>query len=352
MATLRYGALLALAACGKLDGFGGPTPPLASFTVQVDGSVPAGADLHVAFVWGRQWLVEPLCIVPIDPRDDAQKVMAVIAAGCRDPFGLVPALVDTNIAVEPGVPAELDLFTLPSADVMVGDLTARVAYASFVAYSDGNGNGLLDLASPNRPPEREGPGNQLPTMTTDTVYGGSFVAMTRPDQRAAFREGAFIQSGFYPRAGCGDPPPKFSVLAASGFTAQDALTATLAGTVPQESDLSQCAQSSPADAVVEFALQNPPSRDVKELACTERLTDSTVRYREPPGDPLDLSNREWACVHYPSFGDPSDIIELVVTGTGDDACVGLTHYILKGCREGPTCGSPDWDDAPPSWWPC
>jgi hypothetical protein len=357
MATLKVAAFALLACgCGTLDGFGGPQPPLASFTVEVDntpGIITGTPDLHVAFVWGRQWLVEPLCIVPIDPRDDAAKVQAVIAAGCRDPFGFVPARVDASVPITLGTPATIDLTTLPGADVMVGDLTARVAYASFVVYDDGNNNGLLDLAAPNRPPE-DGPpmGNNLPTQTTDIVYGGSFVAMTRPDQRAAFREGAFIQSGFYPRAGCEDPPVKFSVLAASGFSAQDAITATLAGTVPQESDPSQCANATPADATVSFAVQSPKDRDVAELACTERTTDSTVRYREPDMDAPDLTNRTSACVHYPSFGDPSDIVEFVVSGRSDDACVGLTHYILKGCREGPNCASPDWNDGPPSWWPC
>jgi hypothetical protein len=356
MAALKYLALLAIAACGNLDGLGGPPVPLATFTVQVDdvpGVITGTPDLHVAFVWGRQWLVEPLCIVPIDSRDDAQKVAAVIAAGCRDPFGFVPARVDANVPIELGTPATIDLTTLPGADVMVGDLTARVAYASFVVYDDRNGDGLFNLGSPNRPPQM-GPSQDgtQPTQTTDVSYGASFVAMTRPDTRAAFREGAFVQTGFYPRAGCGDPPPKFSLLSASGFTVQDAISATLAGMVPQESDVSQCAEASPADTIVEFAVQPPTDRDVAELACTERTTDSTVRYREPPSDPPDLTNRTAACVHYPSFGDPSDVIEYIVSGRSDDSCVGLTHYILTGCREGPDCGTPDWDDAPPSWWPC
>ena len=360
MAALRpvaYLALVAAAACGKLDGLGGPPAPLATFTVQVDdvaGVIKGTPDLNVGFVWGRQWLVEPLCIVPIDSRDDATKVNAVIAAGCRDPFGFVPARVDAVVPIELGTPATIDLSTLPGADVMVGDLTARVAYASFVVFDDRDGDGLFDLGSPNRLPDR-GPGQDgnQPTQTVDTPYGASFVAMTRPDTRAAFREGTFIQSGFYPRAGCGDPPPKFSLLSASGFSATDAVAATLAGTVPQETDVSQCAESSPADTTVEFPVQSPTAdRDVKELACTERSTDSTVRYLEPPADAPDLTMRTAACVHYPSFGAPSDVIEYVVSGRSDDSCVGLTHYILVGCREGPDCGTPDWNDAPPSWWPC
>jgi hypothetical protein len=360
MATVKITTMAALGAlacgCGKLDGLGGASPPLVTFTVQVDdtpGVLTGSPSLNVALVWGRQWLVEPLCILPPDPRDDAQSVAAVIAAGCRDPFGFVPARVAAVAPIVLGEPTTIDLFTLPAADIMVGDLTARVAYGSFVVFDDRDGDGLFDLAQPNRPPDMNRPGDNLPTNTTDRPYGGSFVAMTRPDQRVAFREGAFIQSGFYPRAGCGDPPDHFSVVAASGFTVQAAIDATLAGTVPQETDPSMCAQDAPAAAAVSFQVESPvTSRDVAELACTERLTDSTVRYREPDADAPDMTNRKTACVHYPSFGDPSDVVEFVISGRDDDSCVGLTHYILKGCREGPECGSPDWDDAPPSWWPC
>ena len=341
-------------ACGKVEGFGGPVPPLARFTVEAAGSVPGTPNLQVAFVWGRQWLVEPLCIVPIDPRDNAQEVAAVIAAGCRDPFGYVPARVAASVPVELDTPTEIDLYTLPDADVMVGDLTARVAYGNFVLYDDKDGDGTLDLAAPNRPADMGPPmGGTLPTQTADVVWGASFVAMTRPDQRAAYREGAFIPSGFYPRAGCGDPPPGFSLLAASGFTVQDAITATENGTLPQETDLSQCVQSAPTDQLVTVPVGSPTDRDLAEQKCTERLTDSTVRYREPPADAPDLTGRVSACVHYPSFGTPSDVIEFVISGdTTKDSCVGLTHYILVGCREGPDCGTPDWSDSPPSWWPC
>jgi hypothetical protein len=357
MATLSKLVVVAAAVtgCGKVQGFGGPVPPLATFDVEATGTVPGTPNLQIAFVWGRQWLVEPLCILPPDSRDDPNAVAAVIAAGCRDPFGFVPARVAASLPVELGAPASFELFTLPSPDLMIGDVTARVAYGSFVLYDDRDGDGTLELAQPNRPAE-EGPppmGGDLPTQTADVVYGASFVAMTEPDQRVAFREGAFNEgAAFYPRAGCGDPPAGFSVLAASGFTAQAAIAATLAGMLPPEQDPSQCAQLAPDAAPVTFAVGSATDRDVKELACSERQTDSTVRYREPGADAPDLTNRTFACVHYPSFGEPSDVIELVVSGRTDDSCVGLTHYILKGCREGPDCGTPDWDDAPPPWWPC
>jgi len=144
MATVKIAAALALAGCGSLQGFGGPEPPLASFTVETSGTPPSGPhDLHVALVWGEQWLTEALCILPPDPDPapctplpgptggscgQVADVLAKGSTGCRDPFGFVPALVAADVAVEPGVPATIDLFALPGADVMVGDVTARVAY--------------------------------------------------------------------------------------------------------------------------------------------------------------------------------------------------------------------------------
>jgi hypothetical protein len=235
---------------------------------------------------------------------------------------------------------------------MVGDVTARAAYASVVLYDDQDGDGTLDLAQPDRLGETAG---ALPSFSTDLVYGASFIAMTQPDTRVTYREGAFSQaSAFYPRAGCGDPPPAFSIDSASGFTAVAAIQATLMGTLPQESDLARCAQLAPGDTTITVPAQSPTIVDLKELACSERSTDSSVRYREASGDAPDLTGRQWACMHAPSFSTPSQAIELVITGHAYDACVGLTHYILKGCREGPDCAAPDWDHslAPPSWWPC
>ena len=355
----------AVTGCGKLQGTSGPASALASFDVTASGSPPANADLNVALVWGEQWLVEPLCIpgFPIDSRDDANAVMAVLAAGCRDPFGFVPKLVAASEPIAVGQPATIQLFTLPSADVMVGDLTARVAYGSFILYDDRNHDGTLNLAVPNRPNDMrgdgEGSGSGDDTHTADVIVGSSFVTMLYDpmgavqDTRLAFREGAFITSGFYPRAGCGDPPKGFSIDSASGFTAAAAETATLMGMVPQEQDLSKCVQRDPAAGPVDVALKTN-TQTLQEIACSERRTDSSVRYREPDADPPDFTNRTFACVHHPSFGTPSDVIELVISGRTDDSCIGLTHFILKGCREGPDCGTPDWDHslAPPSWWPC
>jgi hypothetical protein len=308
--------------------------------------------LQVALLWGTQWLTEPFCILP--PESDA--AAAVIAAGCRDPFGFVPARVAMSVPIALGAPAALSLFDLPSADVLVGDVTARVAYGSLVVYDDRDGSGTLELARPHRTPfggRGEGEFEDI-ADSLDVIHGASFLSMTAPDQRVAYREGAFNAAGaFYPRSGCEGPPPGFSVLGAGGFSLAAGLASAVTGQLPPE-DPATCSQASPGDAVIDVALD--VAADAGEVSCVQRTDDSSARYREPPTDGLDLRGRVTACAHLPSFdaGDQSDLIQLVVAGRSGDRCKGLTHYTLRGCRENVACPVPDWDytATPPAWWPC
>jgi hypothetical protein len=353
---------LLVAACGRLQGFGGDAPPLASFEIVFQGDLaplrPAGVTgehaLRVALVWGAQWLTEPFCVLPAESAETA----AVIDAGCRDPFGFVPAHVSVGVPIAVDVPATLTLTQLPAADLMVGDVTARVAYASLVVFDDRNDTGTLDLARPQRAPSGGGRGGFQPGGTGDSrdiIYGASFLTMTAPDQRIAYREGAFdARSAFYPRAGCDPPLPGFSVLAAGGFSAEAALVALLSGGLPQE-DPSTCAVSAPAETTIAIAARAPA--DVQEVGCEERTDDSSVRYREPPPSAPDLASRVVACARLPTFdtgGAASELMQLVVSGRATERCKGLTHYTLRGCFEDVNCAIPEWDftASPPAWWPC
>jgi len=361
MATLKPLILVALCGCTDLHGYGGSAPVLVTFDVTAEGDLAtvrspddtSTPDLRVALVWGRQWLVEPICILPADPAPPAtaDTVQALIAAGCRDPFGFVPARVAASTPIAIGTPAAIELYSVPASDIMVGDLTARVAYASVILFDDKDHDGTLTLGRPNRPMETNRPPDTTTIDSNDLVYGASFVSMTQPDQRVAFRQGAFIQSAFYPRAGCADPQTGFSVLGAGGFSAAAALAATLAGTLPMEAPAT-CTNTLAADTQFTLSLQSATA--LNEMRCTEHATDASVRYREPDADAPDLTDRVGACVHSPSFDARSDVIEYVISGRSKDSCVGLTHYVLRGCNESPTCGSPDWDHSltPPPWWPC
>ena len=359
MRTLSLAAVL-LIGCGRLDGFGGPAPPLATFQLMASGNLaplrPPGdtgePSLQVALVWGDQWLTEPFCVLP--PESDT--AAAVMAAGCRDPFGFVAVRVAANVPVTLGAPTTISLGDLPAADVLVGSLTSRIAYASLVLYDDRDQNGTLSIAQPHRTASGRGrgPGFEDTVDSTDVVYGASFVTMTAPDQRVAYLEGTFDPTAaFYPRSGCDKPKDGFSVLAAGGFSAAAGLASAITGQFPTE-DPASCAQSAPGDVVIGIEAQAPT--DVQEVSCSERTTDGSTRYREPPDAQPDLTGRVFACAHLPTFdaGAQTKLIQFVVSGRAQDRCKGLTHYTLRGCRENVSCAVPDWDFTanPPSWWPC
>ena len=352
MAAVRRAALAValLAGCGDLVGLGGVPTPLATIAVEVTGDLeplrPPGTEdetphLHVALVWGAQWQPEAFCFLPADSPESA----AVIDEGCPDNFGFVPARVAASVPVEPGGAAELELFQLPGADVMVGDVTARVAYGSLVVFDDRDGDGTLALQEDHGEGGAPGPGAVL-----DLVYGASFLTMTRPDQRIAFREGDFDQdAAFYPRRGCEAPPRGFSALGAGGFTEEEAVAAVLMGELPAE-DPASCSTAALDDEVVTIPLEPPDA--VSEVACTASSGRGYPDYHEPDEE-VDLSDRTWACAHLPRFpGEDSagDLLQLVMAGPPGDVCRGVTHFVLRGCSDDPLCEQPEFDfsDHPPA----
>lgn len=354
----------ALGACGDLENFGGAAPPLATITVTATGDFAAvhlpdtgEADLHVALVWGEQWFPEPLCFLP----PESPEVAEVVAAGCRDPLSFTPTRVTAVAPLVPGEPVSLSLSALPAADLMVGTVAARVGYASFVVFDDRDHDGVMQLPRPQRL-GGNGPGEMMPPEeppgpAVSVVYGASFVSMTQPDTRLAFREGEFIESGFYPRHGCGAPLPAFSLLSAGGFSLPAAIAATAAGMLPAQ-DPATCREIPADDVAVEIPLRPVP--EVREVACEQRRDDSSVRYREPPVDAPDFSDRTYACAAIPNLGGepiaPEGTVQLVVSSRDGAPCKSLTHFTLFGCDENTTlqCDAPEWDlrANPPAWWPC
>ncbi len=368
MATLRdWVGYIAVAAsllplgCSKPIGLGGAVTPLVQIQVQATDPtsvVPTDAHLRVALVWGLQWQPEPFCFLP----PESPEAAAVIAAGCPDSLGFVPNLVGADTPLEPGAPATIALDTLPDAAVMVGDPSARIAYASLIVYDDRNLDGTLDLRHPQRQQHRGEPINDAPGLA-DMVYGASFISMTQPDQRVAYREGGFDETvAFYPRRNCPDPPVSFSILSAGGFSAAEAMA--LAEQVPPQlppEDPSTCATASPADTVVTIALQSPDG--LSQLACTANDNGGVTYYREAPSSSPDLTaqrGQAWACASFPRLGgDPAGVPpgqQLVVSGTPPpyEPCLYTLHYTLRGCDSDPSCPVPSWDitSTPPDWWPC
>lgn len=358
--TLLATAVLLGGACSDLEGLGVAASPLVTFEVLATGDLgplrPAGvssdASLRVALVWGAQWWTEPFCIA--SPESDS--VAAVVAAGCRDPFGFVPASVSASVPVTLGTPASLSLLALPSTDLLVGTISSRVGYASLVLYDDRDGDGTLGL-SESHPTGRigRGPGQQDTSDSTDIVYGASLVTMTAPDQRVAFLQGTFdVTSAFYPRKGCPAPPEGFSVLSAGGFSSVAALAASAAKTLPSE-DAATCAIAQQPDPLTVSIAAAAPG-DVAEVSCAEQTVDGSTQYQEPPTDQPDFSGRVTACAQLSSSGGgtASTLTQLVVSGRATDHCKGLSHYVLRGCFQNVSCDAPDWDltGNPPGWWPC
>jgi hypothetical protein len=400
--TMAALAGLVLSGCGKRVGLDTPVTPLAQIHFLVtgvpsvlgtdageqDASAVLGEDageqdasaeqgdarmqaphLRVALVWGAQVLPEPFCVLP----PESPAAAAVIQAGCPDIFRFVPNLSGPGVAVEPGVPGTIDLINLPKAGVMVGDLTARIAYASLVVYDDRNGNGILDFRHPQQGHQHEEDYDPGTPATRDIPYGASFISMTQPDQRVAYHEGGDFSAAFYPRPGCGQAPPNFSILSAGGFPRPDlsqdaALLALSLGQLPAE-DPATCGVAKLDEAVVTVPLQLAPDRAqswpppdaLKELACTVNNTDGTTRYREPPANAPDLAHLDWACVGFPHLpGDTAGVAsgqQLVVAGAPNDPCQYVNHYTLRGCDNDPNCSAGFWDyttpeNPPPAWWPC
>lgn len=353
--------LLLVAACGDLKGFTGNAPPLATIHVAATGDFEsvrvAGAtdeNLRVGLVWGTGWLPEPLCFLP----PDTPELAATVASGCRDPLSFTPTLVAASVPLEVNATTDIPLDGLPSADVMFGDVTARVAYASLVIYDDRDGSGILELARSRRVPGAGfGGQNDDDLLSADIIYGASFVSMSQPDQRVAFREGAFVESGFYPRHGCDAPPKAFSIVGAGGFSFADAAAATIAGVLPSE-PAGSCTSAKPDETTVEIPFRK--TEEVSEVGCEQRRLDSTVRYRQPTMDPPPMFDTlPHACTGIPSLGGPdpktADIEQLVIGTNPKDSCKGLSHFTLIGCDRGDlVCDSPEWDFRanPPSWWPC
>ncbi len=356
--TVLAALVASLAGCDNLVGFSGDVTPLVTIHVEATGDFEAvrvpnavNEDLQVAVVWGTQWLPEALCFVP----PESPELATTVLAGCRNPLSFTPVQVTSGVPLSPNTPADISLYELPAADLLFGSVTARVAYASLVIFDDRDHSGTLELARARRQPTRGFDGEEdMPT--NDIVYGASFVAMTEPDTRLGYREGAFIETGYFPRHGCGAPLPAFSLLSAGGFSILDAVMATQNNMLPSQ-DPATCHEDKPDDTTVKIPLR--PTAQVREVGCEQRRLDSSVRYREPPEMSPDLTTRPFACAGIPSLsgdtGTPDSQIQLVIATGPDETCKGITHYTLLGCDEGKlTCDNPEWDyrATPPDWWPC
>src|SRR5262249_8527711 len=119
------------------------------------------------------------------------------------------------------------------------------------------------------------------------------------------------------------------------------------GELPAQ-DPAQCRQDS-IDHEVTIALQRPEELD--EGSCYPFYNG--FQSLPPELDPRGL-NDVTACTSIPDRGPgrATGRYQLLSAEPGLRGCKGITHFILRGCFNDPLCEHPDWNEPPPSWWPC
>ena len=349
----------ALVACGDVAGLEDTPTPLARLEVAATGEladVRAPEDdgepvrLRAALVWGNQWLTEPLCILP----PDSPELEAVIAAGCRDPFGFAPERVAASAPIGDDGRATIELYDLPPADIMIGDVTARVAFASVVLFDDRDDSGSLALPRPERE-DPDDPDDDDDDEPRDRVYGASFVSMTRPDRRVAFREGGFDElSAFYPRSGCRRRRPASRCWTPAASRARRRWPPSCAASCRRRIP-DQCGASGLDETVIEVALVAARRGARRRLPGARARTAAPTTASRPRPRPISRA-RPGRAPAFPAFRDEDPVpgVQFVIAAPPEQTCVTVTHFTLRGCDEEPDCASPEWDrtDSPPDWWPC
>jgi hypothetical protein len=336
MATLgdqiAVAVAVALAGCSDLHGLDPEQlSPLASVHVRVTGDLdavrPPGSGqprLRVMIFWGDSWLPDASCLPPFENAQHA----AVAALGCGDPLSFRALFSPAEGAAfgADGI-ATLDLYSLPS--MLFGDMYSQIAYGSLIVYDDSDGDGSM-------------------APFTEFAYGASFTSMARPDTRLAFRHGGFDdRSAFYPRRGCAPPAPGYSILSTGGFTLEQAIEAQARGELPAQ-DPAQCRQ----DAIDhEVAVELRPPEDLADVRCP----GFGFGFSPPPPEPFpDEPRFITACTSIPDRGTgrARGRSQLLAADEFFRGCKFLSHYVLRGCYADPLCEVPEWEVAPPSWWPC
>ncbi|MCC7381971.1 MAG: hypothetical protein IT384_09085 [Deltaproteobacteria bacterium] len=322
--TLSSAAALAGAiACGELQSVGTDPPVLAVIRGRVTDPRRLDPEISKTMRVGVLWAGVPVSIpycnahgpTPLEPD---RLVTDLSARSCRDPFEVVPAMMGPSVPFD-GVTGAFEIVfeTLPSAEVMVGTRSARVAYGSIIVFQDEDGDGVLQL----RPSCRDAQGGA--TTSGDFIASASFDRLTETQLRLVYVEGPFdADSYFYPHPSCSELPPR-------GFSLW-----TVGSVLESRSQL--CHIES-LDQELTIALRD--EGEYSRLLCRQSPREA---FTEPPPDDAPLG-RTWECTKDGT---------LVVAESC--ACPGLRTYRLSGCAGTLDCPTPEWDlrNEPPEWWPC
>lgn len=328
----------AVSGCDDLVGLApSELPPLGAITVQVTGDLGAVRDpdappsqLYVALRWLFPGVPDTSCLPPAENPAHAR----ILDEACVDPLSVSPGFDGTiGVPVADDGIATIGLYSPPAQ--LYGDMYSQIAYATIVAYDVQAG---LPDGFPGAGP----------------YFAASFLSMSQPDVRLAFRHGGYNDElAYYPRRGCAPPPAGFSLVSASGFTVEQALEAQQIGELPSQ-DPAGCRVDS-LDRGVQLALR--PEDELRALRCFTGPTgfDDPPPALPSPGDPDEEREVLVACTTIPrhfegSAEHPNKRQALVAVPVG--SCTEIRHYVLRGCFGSPFCSEPQWSAAPPSWWPC
>jgi len=288
--------------------------PLAALVATSSGS------FRVGILWAGSPVFVPYCFEhgpnPLDPNRPPN---AVADLGCRDPQAVVAGMPGQSVPIERTSDTwEVPLTDLPSTEVMVGDVGARVAYGSVIVFLDDDNSGTFDIV---RGCENRAPGE---IRRRDRILASSFVSIDRPQRRIAYVEGTFDRGSYF------YPNPQCRALPALGYSIWnvDLFFGPTGG----------CSRD---DIGAEIVLGLDDPRELNLLGCRIRARESFPRSppeRAPAVTDTSTCTKDGAlAVYSPTCG-----------------CPRVRVYTLSGCDDSLECTKLDWDvrDNPPDWWRC
>ena len=320
---LSAAVLLSSLGCGGVNELGSEPEPLfhieARFTELIPEPAGGFTNLRAGLMWAGVPVFVPYCFeYGTNPTKPLQMPTKVAKVGCRDIYKIVPGLMGPTVAVDPSAQSfRIPVTQLPSAEVLIGTLEQRMAYASIVVFDDLNGDRELDLS-------RGCGGFGGSSQPREPIYASSFTDLKERQTRLAYVEGPFnLDSFYYPHPKCSQVPPEgFSIWEVDGaFVSEEECSIH---------DIYHPVELTPATPTA-----------LRPLSCLQRDRESFPRApRMQPPDEDDV----WECTEQGALA----------VANPDCHCPEVRVFTLSGCSDDLECEKPEWDvrETPPEWWPC
>ncbi len=310
-------------ACGQVSELGSEPEPLFHLRAHLSQLITPPSEgftnLRAGLMWAGVPVFVPYCFeYGTNPTKPLQLPTKVAKVGCRDPFDIVPGLGGPTVSIDPNTQTfQIPVTQLPSAEVLIGTLEQRMAFASIIVFDDINGDGELDLS---RGCGQFGGGGR----PREPIYASSFTSLRKRQTRVSYVEGPFdLDSFYYPHPKCPQVPPEgFSI-----WEVDEAFAFEPDCTIH--------------DIYHEVELTPVAPLELRPLTCVQRERESfprAPRMQAPDEDDV------WECTKQGG---------LAVSNPGCQ-CPEVRVFTLSGCSDDLECEKPEWDvrETPPEWWPC